>query len=370
MLKTKITIAILSLVMGFIVTSTVLAEETVIADATTNITAADLGISEPNLLPDSPFYFLKEWKRSIQSFLTINAVKKAELAEKISNEKLIELRKLTEKGVSQELIQRATEKYQKQVEKVRDIAGKIKDTAENNPKIKSFLDKFTRQQDLQQQILEKLQDQVPQGVYQKIREVREQHLEKFEQVIQKLETKKEQARERIEGVCVQLYDPVCGEDGKTYGNACLARAAETEVVHKGACSETCQTDADCPQLNCMTSAIPANCVDIVNKCIDGRCVLQTSSPEPHISCYDYYWFDSDNKKCGLKQFCGTFMYPGLRTFRTEEECLKTVGESTENILGKPCSTNADCDNPRPVAPQSGESIIQYRCMQNKCALQL
>jgi|GEM_PF-6105682 len=35
--------------------------------------------------------------------------------------------------------------------------------------------------------------------------------------------------------CPTLYDPVCGKDGKNYGNSCIARSSGTEVDHKGDC---------------------------------------------------------------------------------------------------------------------------------------
>jgi Kazal-type serine protease inhibitor domain len=40
----------------------------------------------------------------------------------------------------------------------------------------------------------------------------------------------------IPDVCMQLVDPVCGCDDKTYGNACHAAQAGVSVVMKGACA--------------------------------------------------------------------------------------------------------------------------------------
>jgi hypothetical protein len=36
-------------------------------------------------------------------------------------------------------------------------------------------------------------------------------------------------------ICTQQYDPVCGVNHRTYGNACMAAAAGVSVAHAGRC---------------------------------------------------------------------------------------------------------------------------------------
>jgi len=157
----------------------------------------DLGISEPNILPDSPFYFLKEWGRNVQSFFTFNPVKKVELKEKFANEKLIEMKKMIEQKKSRERIEKAIENYQNEAEEAKRLTERIRVRAEESEEVGKFLDKFIQHQVLHQRILQKLETQVPEESFEKIKEAREMHIEKFGEVMTKLENK-EKVQERLE----------------------------------------------------------------------------------------------------------------------------------------------------------------------------
>ncbi len=37
--------------------------------------------------------------------------------------------------------------------------------------------------------------------------------------------------------CILIFDPVCGVDGITYGNACFANAENVDIAHAGECTE-------------------------------------------------------------------------------------------------------------------------------------
>lgn len=203
----------------------VAAEETLDVALDENVTVQDLGIAEPNLLPDSPLYLFKNWGREIQSALTLNPIKKAELREKFANEKLIELKLLVEKKKDSPIIEKATENYRKEIEKTKKAAENIKETTEENPQVGTFLNKFIQQQILHQRILEKLETQVSTTTLAKIQEAREKHLEKFGEVMTKLENRQEKIKERLE----EKFAEIKGSEFKDFKNQELLRALEEKV---------------------------------------------------------------------------------------------------------------------------------------------
>jgi len=68
--------------------------------------------------------------------------------------------------------------------------------------------------------------------------------------------------------CQEIYAPVCGVDGHTYGNACEARCAHVEVAYSGECND------DCPVMTHVRTP-------------DGRCEPKCYGPE----------------QCGDEQYC-------------------------------------------------------------------
>ncbi len=286
---------------------------------TMTITAQDLGVANPNVLPDSPLYFFKELGRNIQTLFTFNAVTKAQLKEKISNEKLVELQKMVEQKKSQPAIDKAIKNYQAGVNQIEKAVQKIKENADQNPTVGKFLDKFVQQQTLQQNILQKLKTKVATSTFEKIEAARLQHLEKFDQVMQKLEeNNQEKIQERLEKnieklstptnetlikvrdnimekiqqkiplnsatgttMCITSWDPVCGINGKTYSNTCFAKLAGTDVAYKGNCEKSqCKIDTDCPQTKCVsTTAANVKCADVQAKCVEGICKIISIIPK-------------------------------------------------------------------------------------------
>ena len=243
----------------------------------TNETTTTVSASEnPILLPSSKLYFLKDWRRKFQSVFAFSAQKKAELELRFSNEKLAEIKKMVEKAKSPENIEKATQKYQETMDKIANKIDGIKENVSSSPALKKFLNQVEKQQTLHQSILQKLESKVPTSTFEKIKSAREQHLEKFEQIKEKIQEKIGN-RKLIGGdkdeygcigsagyswcdekqkcirvweeecassttptgdVCPALWKPVCSEKNETYPNECLAKIAGAKIKYQGICPES------------------------------------------------------------------------------------------------------------------------------------
>lgn len=133
------------------------------------ITAKDLGISEPRLLPSSPLYFLKNWARGIRMFFTFDPIKKAKLELKYTAEKLIEAKKLTN---NKEALKKAINNYETAREKLEKRFQKIKENSQN-PNVSQLLDKFIEQNEKHEKVLEGLAEKLNKINREKIKKIRE-----------------------------------------------------------------------------------------------------------------------------------------------------------------------------------------------------
>ena len=61
--------------------------------------------------------------------------------------------------------------------------------------------------------------------------------------------------------------------------------------------------------------------------------------EEEEKCQKLWWYDKDNKVCKEKEFCGAYMYFGLKTFEKKDECDKSLKE----YLSFPTQTKEEKD---------------------------
>src|SRR3990167_11007107 len=83
-------------VFSFSIVSSAMAQTADVAETAiqaTEITTQDLEVEDPGMLPTSPFYFLKNWTRTIKRTITFDQTKKAELELEIINQQAAEIKK-------------------------------------------------------------------------------------------------------------------------------------------------------------------------------------------------------------------------------------------------------------------------------------
>lgn len=71
-----------------------------------------------------------------------------------------------------------------------------------------------------------------------------------------------------------------------------------------------------------------------------------SAQQEGAGCENRYWFDDNDKSCSQKEFCGAYMYQGLQTFDSEEECEDALDDSDDDENDDDdsvkCITDEDC----------------------------
>lgn len=121
-------------------------------------------VSDPGILPDSPFYFAKSWGRAIRSFFTFNTQEKAKLALRFANEDTLAIQKLCHQGECQ-LAEKHCEKFQEQFQRAIQWMERArqegKDVEELIEKVK---ENHLRQQQVLARVLERVPEQAREGI--------------------------------------------------------------------------------------------------------------------------------------------------------------------------------------------------------------
>ena len=253
----------------------IIAQAAEMVKADEEISAQDLEVKEPILLPDNPLYGFKDIWRGIKKAVTFNPLKKAELELQYANEKMIESDKLTEKNEgklkeaaetieqSEKMIEEAKvseksdeeikktieaaekqrekaekdiqkissrlektlDSYAKDIEKIEKRSEKLKEKMEDSPALDNFIDKFTDQQFKHQRLLDKIEKDIPRGeILEKTEEVKEKVMENFGQILTNLVATEEMG-EKI----TQTIEQQKGSDFSDFKNLEVLKELEEKV---------------------------------------------------------------------------------------------------------------------------------------------
>jgi hypothetical protein len=90
------------------------------------------------------------------------------------------------------------------------------------------------------------------------------------------------------------------------------------------------------------------------------CYVQNCS-----DCDYYYWFDDNSRECNFDEFCGEYMYLGLHTFETEEDCLDALEIIYPDVDGDGYTNVTDCNDNNasihPGATEVCEDLVDNDC---------
>ena len=359
--------------------------------AAPGVLAQDSDLPSPGITPDSPFYFLKTWKESIQTFFTFGVENKAKQFLHLSEVRLVEYQKMIEKGKT-EIAQKTLEKYEKQLSHALEKAEEAKEKGKDVEKLEtSISERVLKYQEVLTEVLAKAPEQAKKGIEKAI----EMSKKGYETAIEAVsEIKKE--REKMEKECFEegeTYMPgddrqCCAGlkgislsvgDGRicslTAGYVCTAFCGdgkcEGEYENPCSCPEdcpkaeekeiSCTENSDCGADTCQQGR--DKCIEIKYVCENGEC-SGISKEYKNYSCAKIYspkLIYPMNAKC--LDTCGDGICKSPETkFWCLEDCPTGSGqEPTEEgpVVGGPCSYNTfkgECK----IISILNENVIRYR----------
>jgi len=202
MMKTKLTMIALALmlVIGLVLAGPAQAQESTDVALDENVTAADLGVSEP---ATGLLGFFKNVANGVQYAFTVNPVKKAELKLKHANDALLRaeaaLANNPDSIKGQEKYNKYLEKYEKKYAQVQEKVQTFKEKAETNPAIDNFLNRFTDNTLKHQRVMDHVSSFLDDDQRAKLQETRDETVKTFGEILKNLDDK-DKLPERLDNV--------------------------------------------------------------------------------------------------------------------------------------------------------------------------
>ncbi|MDP2651131.1 MAG: DUF5667 domain-containing protein, partial [bacterium] len=113
-------------------------------------------IGDAGILPTNPFYFLKEWGRSLRRAVIFDPVRRAEFELEVTEEKARELDEVNGlEGEDEKAIERATLNYEKGVERLKTRLEKLEEQSDN-PRVEALLGNLAERAAAHQELMENL----------------------------------------------------------------------------------------------------------------------------------------------------------------------------------------------------------------------
>lgn len=123
---------------------------------------------------------------------------------------------------------------------------------------------------------------------------------------------------------------------------------------------------------------PIACAMDAKQCPDGSFVGRVAPscefakcPEIKVDCQNLWWHDNTTKICSQKQFCGAFMYYGLKTFNSKLECdVSIASEGSFSNADYTCQDGSVFNEGGPTSCKPSATWQDYanQTCQNKCSV--